>query len=188
MNAANALTLARLLATPFVVALMYREDPLSRYLAAGLFIAAMITDLFDGYLARRAGPTTLGTFLDPIADKTLILSVLIALGAFGIIPFWIGLVLMFREFWVSAIRSLAAVKGTVVGANWMGKSKTFLQVILIVWGLWIHARQAAEGVIANLELTGILVFAVANAFLALTFAVVFTWWHRRLFDRKELGA
>jgi len=181
MNLANALTLARLLATPFVVWLMYGSTPSARYGAVALFIAAMLTDVADGYAARRAGPTTLGTFLDPISDKTLTLTILIVLGAMGIIPLWTALVMMFREFWVSGIRAMGALKGQVIGANWMGKSKTFIQVVLIVWGMWIHGRIAAGAAPAAMELSGIILLSEASAFLALLFAVIFTWWHRGLF-------
>jgi CDP-diacylglycerol--glycerol-3-phosphate 3-phosphatidyltransferase len=181
VNIANLLTLSRLAATPFVIWLMSAETPAPRYAAIGLFIAAMFTDLFDGYFARKSGPTRLGTFLDPVADKTLILSVLIFLGTVGTIPLWVGLLMMFREFWVSAIRSLGTVEGKVIGANWMGKSKTFLQVVLIVWGQWIFARAAAGTPAADIEMRGVFTLAAITTFLALLFAVIFTWWHRKLF-------
>ena len=181
MNIANLLTLSRLAATPFIIWLMAAQTPGRRYVALWLFIAAMFTDLFDGYFARKTGPTRLGTFLDPVADKTLILTILIFLGSVAVIPLWVGLLMMFREFWVSAIRSLGTVEGSVIGANWMGKSKTFLQVVLIVWGQWIYARAAAGALAAEVEIQGILALAGLTTFLALVFAVIFTWWHRKLF-------
>ena len=184
---ANLLTFSRLAATPFVVWLMYADTPAARYGALGLFIAAMLTDVFDGPLARRTGRTTLGNYLDPIADKTLILCVFLCLGERGILPLWMGLVLLARELIVSGVRDVAAAQGKVVGANWMGKTKTFLQVVTVSAGLVLLARLAGEAgpsavsstwhhIVWGLGLLTVVVSAV--------FAGIFLHWNRRLIFGK----
>ena len=144
MSVADLLTFSRLFATPFVIWLMYADTLTARHGAWVLFIAAMLTDVFDGPIARRTGRTILGNYLDPIADKTLILCVFVCLGERGILPLWMGLALIAREFCVSGVRDVAAAQGRVVGANWMGKTKTLLQVITISVGLFLLARLDGE--------------------------------------------
>ena len=122
IHLANALTFARLLATPFVVWLILggRHEPAMYAGAMLLFLAAMGTDIADGVLARRFGKTALGNYLDPIADKVLVLSTCVALMRCEMLPVWVTLVFICREFIVSGVRDVAALEGRMVGANWMG--------------------------------------------------------------------
>lgn len=192
MNAANILTLSRLCATPFVVWLMYGASPASRYSALGLFIAAMLTDCFDGPLARRFGRTVLGNYLDPVADKTLILCVFVAVAERCMLPLWMALVTISRELIVSGVRDVAAAHGRVVGANWMGKTKTFLQVVTLSAALLLlaygsHAVPAAGSHPSAAEqlLWGLAFGTVA---LSVAFAVVFLYWNRRTLMAGSGGA
>lgn len=102
------------------------------YLAAIIFIIAAITDLLDGYLARKLGVvTSMGIFLDPIADKLLVASALIALNCRGLVDGWIVIIIIAREFIVSGLRLIAAGEGTIVAADKTGKLKTVLQIVAI---------------------------------------------------------
>ena len=184
MNTANLLTLSRLLATPFVVWLMYGETPTQRYGALALFIGAMLTDVFDGPLARRSGGTPLGTYLDPVADKTMILCVFVALGHLGALPMWMALVTIGRELIVSGVRDAAAAVGKVVGANWMGKTKTFLQTLTICLALFLMARLTPSGAPAW---TALYVLAFVTVALSVLFALIFLHWNRRLLLGRERG-
>jgi len=189
-NAANLLTLSRLCATPFVVWLMYGDSAGARYGALVLFLAAMLTDAFDGPLARRGGRTVLGNYLDPIADKTLILCVFVCLGERDVLPLWMGLALIARELLVSGVRDVAAAHGRVVGANWMGKAKTFLQVVAISCGLFLFARMDGS---LSADFRGSVIYrsywvlACATVALSVIFALVFLYRHRGLLLERESG-
>jgi len=181
MSVANLLTFSRLIATPFVIGLMYGNSPSARYAALTLFIVAMLTDVFDGPIARRTERTMLGNYLDPIADKTLILCVFICLGDRGILPLWMGLVLLALELIVSGVRDVAAAQGRVVGANWMGKTKTLLQVITISVGLFLLARVNGEVGSAFVASTGYHIvwgLGLATVLVSGVFAAVFLHWNR----------
>jgi len=125
--------LAFLLPIPFLPAW---NDWIGRYgpmVAAVLFLAAALTDTLDGRIARTRGlVTNLGRFLDPIADKILVLSAMTAFVQRGRLSAWIVILVTVREFVVSGIRMLASDKGTVVSANALGKAKTVLQVIAVM--------------------------------------------------------
>lgn len=141
MNLPNALTLLRIFFVPVLVAALVREQRSvdvfgwtvrNNSLALGIFLAAAATDLLDGYLARRWGQiTTVGTLLDPIADKLLISSALIALVQVRLVPAWVVILLVGREFAVSGLRSIAASAGYTISASDLGKSKMVAQVVAI---------------------------------------------------------
>ena len=134
MNLPNALTLTRIFLVPVVVTLLLvREIPDRTYWGAGLFLAAALTDFFDGYLARRRGQvTTLGRLLDPIADKLLISSALIALVWTHTAPAWMVVIIIGREFAVSGLRSIAAHEGFSIEVSRIGKGKMVMQVAAVV--------------------------------------------------------
>ena len=181
VQVANLLTFSRLCATPFVVWLMYGDSPAMRYGALALFIGAMLTDVFDGLVAWREGRTVLGNYLDPIADKTLILCVFVCLGERGILPLWMGLVLIGRELLVSGVRDVAAAAGRVVGANWMGKTKTFLQVVTIACGLFLLARSRgamSEDLRLSPAWRSLWALAFVTVALSVVFALVFIYRNR----------
>jgi len=137
-NLPNCLTLTRIFAVPLVVVLLYYEGPFACFTAASFFALASITDLLDGHIARRENlVTSFGKFLDPLADKVLICSVLIMLTSLMWVPAWITIVIVCRELLVTGLRSMAADEGIVIAADKFGKWKTTLQALAIV-PLTIH--------------------------------------------------
>lgn len=128
----NMLTSSRLVATVPVVALVFGNQP-GTYLAATIvFAAAALTDFFDGRIARRYSITSkLGVFLDLTADKVFVSGVLIGLIQAGLVPAWIVIVIVTREFLVAGLRSLAAAGGVVIPAGRWGKQKTLLTLVAI---------------------------------------------------------
>ena len=160
MSLADQLTLARAAAVPLVIALYVWHFHGHDWWATGLFIAAMTTDWFDGRVARRHGRSSpLGSLLDPVADKLLVLTVLIVLIGEGVFPGWMVAAIVAREFLVSGLRLAALERGVVMHARDLGKLKT-----------WSQATAAAIGG-----------FAAAGAWdnrvgwSALLVALVLTW-------------
>lgn len=138
MNLPNRLTLARIAAVPVFLILLLWQFPFHYFAALVIFVAASLTDLFDGKIARSRGLITdFGKFLDPIADKMLTTAALlgfISLGiGFGTV--WITVIVLIREFSVSSIRMIAAVSGKVVAADKWGKIKTVMQMVGIIMAL-----------------------------------------------------
>ncbi len=132
LNVANMLTLARVFAVPVIVVLLSIEHTqktvVAAYVASALFVLASLTDMADGYIARRQNLiTNLGKFLDPLADKLLIGSVLIMLVELTWVPAWIVVVIICRELAVTGMRGVAADKGIVIAADRFGKLKTIVQ-------------------------------------------------------------
>ena len=136
MNLANRLTLSRILAAFAVVAFMLVDFPWSKTAALLVFVAAAATDAVDGALARtRSGHSDFGALMDPLADKILVSGALISFVGLRLVPAWMVVVLVTREFAVTGLRLLAASKGTVLHAERGGKQKTVLQMAAIVVGL-----------------------------------------------------
>src|SRR5215213_5594201 len=128
MTLPDHLTVARVASVPFVVALFVVDFPNHAYWATALFAVAMATDWFDGRIARRRGRTSpLGTLLDPVADKLLVLSVLVVLIDQDVFPAWMVVAIVAREFLVSGLRLAALERGVVVAARDLGKLKTWSQ-------------------------------------------------------------
>ena len=124
----NGLTVVRILVIPIVVILLPYTDAVYRFTNAVLFFGAAVTDTFDGYLARRHGMvTTLGKFLDPLADKLLIVTALIGLIPARGIPVWPVIVIVGREIAVTGLRGIAASQGMVIASSSWGKYKTFFE-------------------------------------------------------------
>lgn len=133
MNLPNKLTILRILIVPFFVWLLLVDFPYSSLWATLLFIAASITDLLDGYIARKYNLVTdFGKFADPIADKILVISACVCLVETGVLPAWSVLIIIFREFVVSGIRMSAAAKSIVIPADKLGKLKTVTQMLAII--------------------------------------------------------
>jgi len=132
LNAPNVLTLLRIVAVPVVVLILFtpegREISFTRSVVAfSLFVAASITDLFDGYIARRYQMvTTLGKLLDPLADKLLVCAVMIMLIEPDRVPAWMAVIVVAREIGVTALRGVASTEGVVIAASNLGKAKTLL--------------------------------------------------------------
>ncbi|MCR5565234.1 MAG: CDP-diacylglycerol--glycerol-3-phosphate 3-phosphatidyltransferase [Clostridiales bacterium] len=132
MNLPNKLSVARVLCIPAIVTLLHFPEPACRYAAAALFIIGCLTDFFDGRIARkRKLVTDFGKFIDPVADKLLVLTTLIMLIHLGKMPAWIVIVILCRELAVDGLRMVAVTKGQVIAAGPLGKWKTACQMVLI---------------------------------------------------------
>lgn len=134
MNLPNILTMIRVVLIPFFIFFFSRPSTSSAIIAAVIFLVASLTDLLDGYFARRRKEVTqFGKFLDPVADKLLIVSALILLVANGRVPAWIAIVIIGREFAVTAFRAIASSEGVIIAAEGTGKYKMFLQTVAIIF-------------------------------------------------------
>lgn len=140
MNLPNKVTIARILLVPIMMLMPYIGItaktsfglPIVNIIILIIFLVASFTDYLDGHIARKRNiVTNFGKFLDPIADKLLVLAALVMLVEAGIIPGWIPIIIAAREFMVSAIRMLAATEGKVIAASKLGKIKTVTQMVAI---------------------------------------------------------
>ncbi len=172
MNLPNLLTLLRIFFVPLLVAVLVQENmkltiggvvATNNLLALAIFLAASATDLLDGYLARRwKQVTTVGTLLDPIADKLLISAALIALVQVRAVPAWMVVVIVGREFAVTGLRSIAAAAGYTIRASDLGKTKMVSQVIAVsLVMLGMHFRPLAWW--AMIWMWIVVVFSIASA-------------------------
>jgi CDP-diacylglycerol--glycerol-3-phosphate 3-phosphatidyltransferase len=172
VNIPNSLTIARIFFVPLLVAVLVQERIAffwngvavsNDFLALGIFWIAAITDLLDGYLARRwKQVTTIGTLLDPIADKLLVSAALIALVQVHVVPSWLVVLLVGREFAVSGLRSIAATEGYIISASELGKTKTLSQVLAIsLLMISIHHESIAKW--ATLSLYLVVLFSLWSA-------------------------
>jgi CDP-diacylglycerol--glycerol-3-phosphate 3-phosphatidyltransferase len=133
LNLPNALTLLRILAVPVVVVALLVEMPNGDIIAAAVFAAAALTDGLDGYIARsRNSITTFGKLMDPLADKLLIIGALVSLVSLGRLEAWVAMVIIAREVAVTILRTIAAERGLVIAASWLGKAKTVLQIAAVI--------------------------------------------------------
>jgi CDP-diacylglycerol---glycerol-3-phosphate 3-phosphatidyltransferase len=141
MNLPNFLTILRIFFVPLLVAVMVADKRSLSWgeytvsnatLALAIFLAAAATDLLDGFLARRwRQVTTVGTLLDPIADKLLVSAALVSLVEMHRVPAWMAIMIVGREFAISGLRSIAATEGYVIRASDLGKTKMIMQVLAI---------------------------------------------------------
>jgi CDP-diacylglycerol---glycerol-3-phosphate 3-phosphatidyltransferase len=148
----NILTLFRIATAPVLIYLLLFTGPLAAALAAAVFFVATISDFLDGYIARNYGSgTTLGKFLDPLADKVVVISALIMLAGTQVprVPAWIVAVLVAREILVTGLRAIAAAEGVVMAAEELGKYKMVLQSIavqgLLIRYTYVHIDFFAAG-------------------------------------------
>ncbi len=153
LTAPNLLTLMRIALVPVLVWLLMYVGPGTSAVAAGVFLVATLSDFFDGYIARSYGSgTTLGKFLDPMADKLVVTSALIMLAAmprFPRVPAWMVVVLVMREITVTGLRAMAAAEGQVMAAEELGKYKMVLQSMavqaLLINYVYFHVDFFAAG-------------------------------------------
>jgi CDP-diacylglycerol---glycerol-3-phosphate 3-phosphatidyltransferase len=173
MNLPNTLTILRIFFVPFLVAVLVEQNlriewrgaviVTNAFLALGIFLIAAATDLLDGYLARRWKQiTTVGTLLDPIADKLLISAALISLVQIRRVPAWMVVLIIGREFAVSGLRSIAAAEGYTIQASDLGKTKMITQVAAISMILLSIRWEALNG-FAMLWMWGVVIFGIASA-------------------------
>ncbi|MCA9528289.1 MAG: CDP-diacylglycerol--glycerol-3-phosphate 3-phosphatidyltransferase [Myxococcales bacterium] len=138
LNLPNMLTMARVAAIPVVMLLIWNGDPENCIYASWLYALATATDFLDGWLARRRGlVTVLGKFLDPLADKLLVMAMLVILVALHRVPGWLVVVLLAREMTINGLRAIASTEGLVIPADQDGKIKTAFQMFAVMC-LLIH--------------------------------------------------
>ncbi|MCK4507200.1 MAG: CDP-diacylglycerol--glycerol-3-phosphate 3-phosphatidyltransferase [Desulfuromonadales bacterium] len=138
LNLPNILTLARVAAVPVVLVLLLSDSRESGMWAAAIFGVAAVTDFVDGWLARKWGVVTvLGKFLDPLADKLIVMVALIMLIPLDRVPAWAVFIILAREMIVTGLRSIASSEGIVIDASELGKYKTIYQMVAIP-GLMLH--------------------------------------------------
>ena len=169
----NLLTLVRIFLVPLLVAALVQQNfqlhwndhvlVANDFFALIVFLAAALTDLLDGYLARRwKQVTTVGTLLDPVADKLLISAALISLVQTRLLPGWLVVLIISREFAVSGLRSIASAEGYTIKAGELGKSKMVLQVVAIALVL-LSIRWPVLHTVAMVTMYGMLAVSLASA-------------------------
>lgn len=172
-NLPNLLTLFRIFLVPLLVAALVQQNfsiywgdrvlVANDFFALIVFSAAALTDLLDGYLARRwKQVTTVGTLLDPVADKLLISAALISLVEIRLLPGWLVILIISREFAVSGLRSIAAAEGYPIRAGELGKSKMMFQVIGVAL-VMLSIRWSALRPYALAAMWGVVIFGLASA-------------------------
>jgi CDP-diacylglycerol---glycerol-3-phosphate 3-phosphatidyltransferase len=172
-NLPNLLTLVRIFLVPLLVAALVQQNFSIHWngklfvsndvLALVLFLAAALTDLLDGYLARRwKQVTTVGTLLDPVADKLLISAALISLVEIRLLPGWLVILIISREFAVSGLRSIAAAEGYTIKAGELGKTKMMLQVVGVAL-VMLSVRWTALRLYALAAMWLVVIFGLASA-------------------------
>jgi CDP-diacylglycerol--glycerol-3-phosphate 3-phosphatidyltransferase len=169
----NVLTILRIFFVPLLVAALVEQDVgfrlgaftvTNEWLALAIFLSAAATDLLDGYLARRwKQVTTIGTLLDPIADKLLVSAALISLVQVRVLPGWMAILIIGREFAVSGLRAIAAAEGYTIRANDLGKTKMLSQVVAISCML-LSVRHPALLRPGMILMWGVVFFALLSAF------------------------
>jgi len=190
MNIPNALTILRIFFVPLLVAALVQDKGLvwmrpfavtNEWLALAIFLVAAGTDLLDGYLARRwKQVTTVGTLLDPIADKLLISAALISLVQVRVLPGWMAILIVGREFAVSRLRQIAAAEGYTIKASDLGKTKMFSQVMAVSC-LLLAVRHPA------LQIPGMILMWIVVVFAMLSAVSYFRkFWHK-VDQRTKLG-
>jgi CDP-diacylglycerol--glycerol-3-phosphate 3-phosphatidyltransferase len=164
MNLPIALTLLRIFFVPLVVVLLLTKGGSMDLWAVGVFLLAAVTDLLDGYLARKRGQiTTLGILLDPVADKLLTSAAFISLVEVHLVPAWMVVIIIGREYAVSGLRAIASAEGYVVQANELAKTKMVFQVVAITVIILEGHRFPAWRPFGELLLWAVVLFAVASA-------------------------
>ena len=172
MNLPNKLTLLRIVLVPVCLLLAGYGQYIP---AAVVFVLAAVTDALDGHIARKNHLiTNFGKFADPIADKILVLSMMIVLCHERLLPVWLPIILVFRELMVDGLRMVAAEQGQVIAAGWSGKLKTVSQMVLIVYALLFGYG------------TLTLILSVLVAGLTLYSGLEYFWKLRHLF-KKDFG-
>jgi CDP-diacylglycerol---glycerol-3-phosphate 3-phosphatidyltransferase len=132
LNLPNILTVLRIVAVPVLVVALLGVLPGGDALAAAVFALAALTDGLDGYIARSRGSvTTFGKLMDPLADKLLIVAALVSLVSLDRLAGWVAMVIISRELAVTGLRTVAAERGVVIAASWLGKVKTALQIAAV---------------------------------------------------------
>ena len=168
MNLPNKLTMLRVILIPFFVVFLLAQPvgAASDWVALVIFVAASLTDMLDGKIARKYNLiTNFGKFMDPLADKLWVCCAMICLVQLGRIPAWVVCIIVAREFTISGFRLIAAERGRVIAANYWGKFKTVFQMIMVIL------------MIANIPALQILTMIIMWIATALTVISLVTYLH-----------
>jgi CDP-diacylglycerol--glycerol-3-phosphate 3-phosphatidyltransferase len=171
-NLANTITISRILLIPVFLVLLLSgiPAPYGDIAAAAVFILAAATDKLDGYVARRSKQiTTLGQFLDPLADKLLIAAALIALVSQGRIAAWVAMLIIGREVAVSVLRIVGVSQGVSIPADRYGKLKTVLQIVYVVYVL-VPTDKIADLINVSTDVATIIQWVLAGVVVVVTLA------------------
>jgi len=172
LNLANTITIARILLIPVFLVLLLGglPEPYGDIAAAAVFILAAATDKLDGYVARRSKQiTTLGQFLDPLADKLLVAAALIALVSQERIAAWVAMLIIGREIAVSVLRIVGVSQGVSIPADKYGKLKTVLQIVYVVYVL-VPTDKIAELIHVSTDVATIIQWILAGVVVIVTLA------------------
>ena len=167
MNWPNRLSVIRVCCIPVITALLYGTAAWCKWAAAAVFALGCITDFLDGHLARKYNwVTDFGKFIDPVADKALVLSTLIMLVHLGLAPAWLIILILARELSVDGLRLIAMTGGKVIAAGKLGKIKTFSQMLLILMLLILRQPLFSTwyGMTAGIWVAGITLFSGIDYF------------------------
>ena len=133
MNLANKITVFRIMLVPVYLILFMQQTTVAGYAATAVFVVASLSDALDGYIARSRGlVTNFGKFFDPLADKLLVCSALIAMTSLGIFPMWATIAIVVRELSITAFREVAAASNIIIAADKLGKLKAISQMVTII--------------------------------------------------------
>ncbi len=183
VNLPNLLTMGRIVIIPVVLWLIDQGTPRDCVYAALVYSAAAITDLLDGWLARRMGiVSVLGKFLDPLADKLLVMATLVWLVPMGRIPEWAVVLLLARELTINGLRSIASSEGVVIAAGGGGKSKTALQMVGILCLILGYPYGLHLGVV-DLGVVDLVVVGRVLVYISLVFSLASAVEYVNLFAR-----
>lgn len=189
MNLPNQLSLGRLVLCLVFVVVLECSGPWRGVAAFAVFVLAALTDWLDGYLARKWNLITdLGKLLDPLADKILVCVAYIALVREGLAPLWIVALIISREFLITGLRTLAAAKGVILGAERIGKHKTISQMVTVLFGLLLLSLLDA-GVYVSFagQLNGLVLQPLLWITVAITVysGIAYFWKNQHLFQNHE---
>ena len=196
MNLPNKLTMLRMVMVPFFVFFLLETPEMGdwmffKWIALALFIVASLTDMLDGKIARKYNlVTNFGKLMDPLADKLLVCSALVGLTWHGIVPAWMTIIIIGREFIISGFRLIAAEKGVVIAASMWGKLKTVSQMIMICFTITVLNDYGFRGdMYAVAVYMGIEYVAVALMWIATLLTVIslvdYVWKNRAIMKENE---
>lgn len=173
MNTANKFTLLRVVMIPAFLVVLYLNIPFGNWVALAIFIVASLTDLIDGHIARAYNQTTdFGKFMDPLADKCLVVAAMLWFVEVGQMPAWALLIVIVREFAVSGLRMQAANLGKVIAAGWSGKVKTAATMVCICIMLVLYDIPFLAPAADVLNLLSVVVIVATTLYSGLEYMIV----------------
>ncbi len=187
MNWPNRLTISRIIMAPVFMGLLLSDRPGCRYAAFAVFLVASLTDLVDGYLARKHGwVSNLGKFLDPLADKLLVSLAFIGLAQLSMVPVWAVYAVVGRELLVTGLRSIAAYAGVLILPSGLGKLKAAMQMIVVLFYLLAAVLETGGGGFSPTVMTVGWWVMTASVAVTLVSGLHYLWVNRRIVWRLGL--